>query len=83
MTLDTLVKQLANRVNQPHVLKHYFRLIYRSVIRQEQGKQLNLSSVSQQRELISWLKENKHLNKTDKEIEDILVKYNFSKLICG
>ena len=49
----------------------------------EKIEQLDLHSVSQQRELLSWMKENHHLGKTEEQINELLLDYNFEQLNCG
>jgi hypothetical protein len=44
---------------------------------------LNIPVVSQQRELLSWMKKNHHLAKTEEQINEMLLDYNFSQLNCG
>jgi len=46
-------------------------------------QQLKLYGVSQQRELLSWMKKNNHLGKTEEQINELLLDYNFEKLNCG
>ena len=46
-------------------------------------KALLIQSVSQQRELLSWMKKNHHLGKTEEQINELLLDYNFEQLNCG
>ena len=46
-------------------------------------EQLALCSVSQQSELLSWMKKNHYLEKTEKQINELLLDYNFEQLNCG
>jgi hypothetical protein len=56
MKKQDLIKQLANRINQPHVIESWINKIekasYEKGLKDAQAKQLNLSGVSQQRELL-------------------------------
>ena len=52
---------------------------YREAIR----KPLNIPIVSQHRELLSWMKKNHHLAKTEEQINELLLDYNFEQLNCG
>ena len=45
-------------------------------------KNLSLFGVSQQRELLSWMKANYHLAKTEDQINELLLDYNFEQLNC-
>tara|TARA_B110001450_G_C17573319_1_gene461711 strand:- start:21 stop:239 length:219 start_codon:yes stop_codon:yes gene_type:complete len=42
-----------------------------------------IGDVSQQRELLSWMKANHHLAKTEDQINELLLDYNFEQLNCG
>jgi len=42
-----------------------------------------IGDVSQQRELLSWMKANYHLGKTEDQINELLLDYNFEQLNCG
>ena len=42
-----------------------------------------IGDVSQQRELLSWMKANYHLAKTEDQINELLLDYNFEQLNCG
>lgn len=41
---------------------------------------LTLIAVSHQRELLNWMKRNNHLGKTEEQIEEILLDYNFESI---
>jgi len=40
-------------------------------------QQCAIQLVSQQRELLSWMKDNHHLGKTEEQINELLLDYNF------
>ena len=46
MTFDSLVKQLANRINQPHVIRHYLLVVWRTALKEAEKKQLHIPVVS-------------------------------------
>lgn len=48
------------------------------IMQEHADKQCDIQRVSQQRELLSWMKENHHLEKTEEQINKILLDYNFS-----
>lgn len=56
MKIDDIAKQLANKINQEHYIKHYLEKVQRGAynkgIKDAEAKQLNLCGVSQQRELL-------------------------------
>tara|TARA_R110000822_G_scaffold207145_1_gene343295 strand:+ start:168 stop:449 length:282 start_codon:yes stop_codon:yes gene_type:complete len=47
------------------------------------AKQLALTDVIKQRELLSWMKKNHHLGKTEEQINELLLDYNFEQLNCN
>ena len=55
MNFDSLVKQLANRINQPHVIRHYLLVVWRTALKEAEKKQLHIPVVSQQSELLKVL----------------------------
>lgn len=46
MKFEALVKQLANRINQPHVIEHYLKVVWRTAYREAQKEQCNIPIVS-------------------------------------
>ena len=56
MNFDSLVKQLANRINQPHVIRHYLLVVWRTAFKEAEKKQLHIPVVGYQREqLIAFM----------------------------
>lgn len=53
------------------------------IMQEYADKQFAIQLVSHQRELLSWMKENHHLGKTEEQINELLLDYNFSQLNCG
>jgi len=45
MKFEALVKQLANRINQPHVIEHYLKMVWRTAIKETEAKQCTVHSV--------------------------------------
>lgn len=46
MEFEALVKQLANRINQPHVIEHYLKMVWRTAVKETETKQCTIHSVS-------------------------------------
>lgn len=46
MNFDSLVKQLANRINQPQVIRHYLLVVWRTALKEAEKKQLHIPVVS-------------------------------------
>lgn len=76
MNFDSLVKQLANRINQPQVIRHYLLVVWRTALKEAEKKQLHIPvvgcSLPSKEELISVYEktiEEKHkgLNELEKE----------------
>ena len=40
MKFEALVKQLANRINQPHVIEHYLRMVWETAVKETESKTL-------------------------------------------
>lgn len=55
MKFEALVKQLANRINQPHVIEHYLKMVWRTAVKETEKKQLHIPVVSQRSELLKVL----------------------------
>jgi hypothetical protein len=47
MKFEELVKQLANRVNQPHVIEHYLKMVWNTAVKETEKKQCTIHSVSE------------------------------------
>jgi|SaaInlV_120m_DNA_3_1039746.scaffolds.fasta_scaffold90984_2 DNA-binding GntR family transcriptional regulator len=62
MKIDDIAKQLANKVNQEHYIKHYLEKVQRGAynkgVKDSEAKQLTLTDVSQHRELLIAFQEN-------------------------
>lgn len=46
MNFDSLVKQLANRINQPQEIRHYLLAVWRTALKEAEKKQLLQTDVS-------------------------------------
>jgi DNA-binding GntR family transcriptional regulator len=62
MKIDDIAKQLANKVNQEHYIKHYLEKVQRGAynkgVKDAEAEQLILTDVSQHRELLIAFQEN-------------------------
>ena len=88
MKIDDIAKQLANKINQEHYIKHYLEKIQRGAynkgVKDTQAEQLILSGVSHRRKLLTDYEKycNESIyNDLKKEI-DLMIK-NFLKVNCG
>ena len=46
MKFEALVKQLANRINQPHIIEHYLKVVWITAVKETKAKQCTIHSVS-------------------------------------
>ena len=81
-------KETLNKLldTQPKMVDEYTAQISAEIIEeinQIDKSLLILFGVSQQRELLSWMKKNHHLDKTEEQINELLLDYNFEQLNCG
>ena len=89
MKKPDLIKQLANRINQPHVIESWINKIekasYNKCLKDAESKQCNIHSVSQQRELLIAYEKTHYTPQewalaSEQCIEDI---DNFLAINCG
>ena len=81
MKIDDIAKQLANKVNQEHYIKHYLEKVQRGAynkgVKDAEAKQLILSGVSHQRELLVWLQKSDLITFPKDEINEVIDDYRF------
>ena len=83
MNLNKHIKLLTKKRIEHSINDTEFEVLLMQFAKEYHNQQCNMHVVSQQRELLSWMKENHHLGKTEGQINELLLDYNFEKLNCG